>query len=76
MASQYPRKSYDEKTLQALELALIDVLQVLKAHDCTVDRDVKSNLAFMLMNFADCGCTDPQELRSKALANFDLKQLS
>jgi hypothetical protein len=76
MASQFTPKSYDEQTLQALEQALIDVWQVLKAHDCSVDLEVKRNLAFMLMTFADSGCTDPQELRSKALANFDLKQSS
>lgn len=78
MASQYPPRSYDERTLQALEQALRDVCQVLKAHnhylDWSNDPEAKRNLAFMLMTFADCGVTDPQELRGKALARFNLKQ--
>ena len=49
----------------------MDVWQILKA-DCIIDTDARRNLAFMLMTFADCGVTDPQELRSRVLASFDL----
>ena len=39
MGSRQPPKSYDETTLQALEQALRDVWQVLKAHDPFRDWD-------------------------------------
>lgn len=77
MASQRPSRNFDETTLQALEHALRDVWQVLKAHDPHHDWDRDSEfqqgLAATLMDLADAGVTDRQELRSKALASFDLK---
>jgi hypothetical protein len=77
MASRHPPKSYDETTLQALEQALRDVWQVLKAHDPLRDWDKDSEfqkgLAEKLMALADAGVTDPQELRSRVLASCDLK---
>jgi hypothetical protein len=77
MASQRPPRSFDESTLQALENALRDVWQVLKAHDPYHDWDKDSEfqqgLAATLMDLADAGVTDRQELRSRALATFDLK---
>jgi hypothetical protein len=77
MASQYPPQSYDDNTLQALEQALRDVWQVLKAHDphrdWSKDSELKRDLAYTLISLVDCGVTDPQELRSRALASFDLK---
>jgi hypothetical protein len=77
MASQYQPQSYDDNTLQALEQALRDVWQVLKAHDphgdWSKDSELKRDLAYTLISLVDCGVTDPQELRSRALASFDLK---
>ena len=79
MASQRPPKGFNELTLQALEHALRDVWQVLKAHDTYHDWDKDSEfqqgLASTLMDLADAGVTDRQELRSRALATFDLKPL-
>ena len=77
MASQYSTRNYDETTRQALEQALRDVWQVLKAHDpernWDKDSEVHRDLATTLIALADSGVTDPQELRSRALANFHLK---
>ena len=77
MASQHPPRNYDHKTLIALEQAHRDVWQVLKAHDPYHDWDKDSEfqqgLAATLMDLADAGVTDRQELRSRALASFDLK---
>jgi len=76
MASRQPPRSYDETTLQALEQALRDVWQVLKAHepfrDWDKDEEFKTGLASKLMILADAGVTDPQELRSRVLASCDL----
>jgi hypothetical protein len=76
MDSQQPPKSYDETTLQALEQALKDVWQVLKAHepfrDWDKDADFRRGLAEKLMDLADAGVTDPQEFRSRVLASCDL----
>ena len=77
MASQHPQRSYVEKTLDALEQALRDVWQVLKAHDLHRDWDkdpeTKNEVAEMLMALADAGISDPEELRSRTLECFDLK---
>ena len=77
MASQYPSKSYDEMTLLALEQALREVRQVLKErdpyHDWDRDSEFQRGLASTLMDLADAGVTDPQALRSMALATFALK---
>ena len=77
MASRQPPKSYDETTLQALEQALRDVWQVLKAHDplrdWDKDTDFRRALAEKLMDLADAGVTEPQEFRSRVLASCDLK---
>ena len=77
MASQHPPRSYDETTLQALEQALRDVWQVLKAHDpfrdWNKDADFRRSLAEKLMDLADAGVTEPQELRTRILASCDLK---
>ena len=77
MGSRPPPKSYDETTLQALEQALKDVWQVLKAHDpCRdwdKDTDFRRGLAEKLMDLADAGVTERQELRSRVLASCDLK---
>ena len=78
MASQYLSQSYSETTLLALEQALRDVWQVLKAHDPDHDWDTDSKfqqgLASTLMDLADAGVTDAQELRNMALATLDLKR--
>ena len=66
MASQYLSQSYSERTLLALEQALGNVWQVLEAHD--------PYLASTLMDLADAGVTDAQELRNMALATLDLKR--
>ena len=77
MGSRQPPKSYDETTLQALEQALRDVWQVLKAHeplhDWDKDTDFRRGLAEKLMDLADAGVTEPQEFRSRVLASCDLK---
>jgi hypothetical protein len=70
MASQHP-PTYDDITTHALEQALRDVWEVLKAHDPHhyPDRDQ----ADALMALVAAGVTDPHELRSRALRWFDLK---
>ena len=77
MGSQQPPRSYDETTLQAMEQALNDVWQVLKAHDpfrdWDKDEEFQMGLASKLLNLAAAGVTDPQELRSRVLAGCDLK---
>ena len=79
MGSRQPPKSYDETTLQALEQALRDVWQVLKAHDpyrdWDKDTDFRRGIAEKLMDLADAGVTERQELRSRVLAICDLKPL-
>ncbi len=69
MASQRPSRNFDETTLQALEHALRDVWQVLKAHDpyhnWDKDLEFQQGLAATLMDLADAGVTDRQELRKK-----------
>jgi hypothetical protein len=75
MGSQYPPRSYDEQTLLALEHAFRDVWAVLKAHDPNKDWDkdseLKKALAEKLIDLADAGVVDPQELRSRTLESFD-----
>ena len=79
MASRQPPRSYDETVLQALEQALKDVWQVLKAHDpyrdWDKDPDFRRGLAEKLMDLADAGVTERQELRSRVLAICDLRPL-
>ena len=79
MASRHPPKSYDETTLQALEQALKEVGQVLKAHDplrdWDKDADFRRGLADKLMDLADAGVTEPHEFRTKVLASCGLKPL-
>jgi hypothetical protein len=76
MASQNPPKSQDQTTLVALEQALRDVCQVLKAHDpdrdWDTDAEVQQALAEKLMDLADAGVRDPIELCSRMLEGFGL----
>jgi hypothetical protein len=76
MASQKPPPVYDDDMLCALEDALRQVWQVLKAHDpypdWESDPDLKKALAMRLMALADSGIRDPQELRSRTLETFPL----
>ena len=76
MPSKQPQKRYGETTLAALEQALRDVCQVLKAHDPDRDWDkdgeVQQALAEKLMDLADAGVRDPRELCSRMLQSFDL----
>lgn len=76
MAPQHPLRSYDDATLDALEEALRDVWQVLKAHDpypdWQEDPEMKKVLAEKLMALADSGVRDSQELRSKTLQSLCL----
>ena len=71
------RQSYDEKTLLALEQARRDIGEVLKGHDPYRDWDnepaLKQVLAEKLMDLADSGVTDRQELRSATIAIVDFK---
>jgi hypothetical protein len=77
MASRYAPRSYNDAMLNALEQALRDVFEVLKAHDphhySDKDRALKMAIANTLMALADTGVTDPQELRSRTLECFELK---
>jgi hypothetical protein len=76
MVSQAPPKHHDETTQLALEQALRDVRQVLKAHDPDRDWDkdgeVQQALAEKLMDLVDTGVRDPRELCSRMLQSFDL----
>jgi hypothetical protein len=76
MASQQSPKRHNETTLVALEQALRDVCQVLKAHDPDRDWDkdakVQQALAEKLMDLADTGVRDPRELCRRMLQSFDL----
>ena len=76
MASQAPQKHHDEATLVALEQALRDVCQILKARDPNrdweKDAEVQQALAEKLMDLADAGVRDPKELCSRMLQSFDL----
>jgi hypothetical protein len=76
MASESPPSSYDDEMLFALEDALRQVWEVLKAHDpypgWQSDPDLQRALAERLMTLADSGVKDPQELRSRTLETFPL----
>jgi hypothetical protein len=76
MASQHP-PTYDDITAHALEQALRDVWEVLKAHDPhhdpDKDRALQMAIADALMALVAAGVSDPHELRSRALKWFDLK---
>jgi hypothetical protein len=78
MASRNPNKFYDDETLHALELALRDVWQVLKAHDVypdwNADPELKQEIAFKLMALADSGVRDPHELRNRTLEGLPLRR--
>jgi hypothetical protein len=76
MASQQPPKSHDETALVALEQALRDACQVLKAHDPDRDWDkdaeVQQALAEKLMDLVDTGVRDQGELCRRVLESFEL----
>jgi hypothetical protein len=77
MASQQPTpKHHDETTLIALEQALKDACQVLKAHDpdrdWAKDAEVQQALAEKLMDLVDTGVRDPRELCRRLLESFEL----
>ena len=77
MVSLNPRRIYSDTTLFALEQAMRDVWEVLKAHapcsDWDKDPGLQNTLAEMVLDLADLGVTDPQELRSRMLKNFNFK---
>jgi hypothetical protein len=70
-------RRYSDATLFALEQAMRDVWEVLKAHapHSYWDKDpgLQNALAEMLLDLVDSGVTDPQELRSRTLENFNFK---
>jgi hypothetical protein len=76
MASRNRPRHYDDAMLAALEKALADVWQVLKAHgpypDWNPDPELKKELAENLMALADSGISDPQELRNRTLQSLSL----
>ena len=74
MASQYPKHVYDDETLHALEAALRDVWLVLKAHhpDGEWEAELKTEIAYRLMELADSGVRDPAELRARTLETLPL----
>jgi hypothetical protein len=78
VGSKNPPKTYDDQTVVALEQALKDVWEVLKAHnlykDWDKDTELKRHVAEKLMALADTGVVDPQELRSRTLESFDFTQ--
>jgi hypothetical protein len=72
------RTSYEWHTLAALEHALREVCEVLKAHDPyrdweKDDPDLTRALAEKLMDLIDAGVKDPNELRDKALKSLSLE---
>jgi hypothetical protein len=76
VTSEPPLKHHNETTLVALEQALRDVCQVLKAHDpdrdWAKDAEVQQALAEKLMDLVDTGVRDPRQLCSRLLKSFDL----
>ena len=77
MASQQPTpKHHDETALIALEQALKDACQVLKAYDpdrdWAKDAEVQQDLAEKLMDLVDTGVRDPRELCRRLLESFEL----
>ena len=74
MASQHPPKSYDDSTLLALEQALRDVWEVLKAHDLCGDWDnkpeLKRQVARTLMALADTGVTSHKSFVAVCLSTL------
>jgi len=76
MASKYQARSYNDATLAALEHALRDVWEVLKAHnpdgDWENDTELKTALAKNMMALADAGVIDRHELRSRTLETLSL----
>ena len=74
-----PSRRYSDATLFALEQAMRDVWEVLKAHspssDWNADPGLNNTLVEMLLDLADSGVTDPQELRTKMLENFKFEPL-
>jgi len=79
MPSTIPRNHYyDDETLHALEDAVRDVWQVLKAHapypGWEDDEELKTEIAHRLVALADAGICDPAELRSRTLQTMPLKR--
>ncbi len=72
-----PRRRYSDTTLFALEQAMRDVWEALKAHSPCSDWDkdprLSNTLVEMALDLVDSGVTDTQELRSKMLENFSFK---
>jgi hypothetical protein len=77
MGSLNPGRSYSDTTLFALEQAMRDVWEVLKAHapssDWDKDPGLQNTLVEMALDLVDSGVTDTQELRSRMLENFSFK---
>jgi hypothetical protein len=77
MGSPHNRRIYSDTTLFSLELAMRDVWEVLKAHAPRSDwenvPELQNVLAEMMLDLVDSGVTDPHELRSKTLENFNFK---
>jgi hypothetical protein len=77
LGSLNSRRIYSYTTLFALEQAMRDVWEVLKAHapcsDWDKDPGLQNTLAEMMLDLVNSGVTDPQELRSRILENFDFK---
>jgi hypothetical protein len=75
MGSLNRHRSYSD--MFALEQAMRDVWEVLKAHapcsDWDKDPGLQNTLAEMMLDLVDSGVTDPQELRSRTLENFNFK---
>ena len=67
---------YDDAMLLALEEALRDVWQVLTAHNPYLTREADSELqtavAETLIDLADSGIRDPDELRDRTLQSLSL----
>jgi hypothetical protein len=78
MASQNKVSHYDEETLAALDAALLDVWQVIKARspnpNWVGEPELKTALARRLMALADSGVKDPHELRNRTLQSLLLGQ--
>jgi hypothetical protein len=71
MGSRFPQ-SYDSATLAEFDEAFGDVCNALFPNGCRSEHDkgLRRELAWLLMEIAERGVTDPQELRMRTLESF------
>jgi hypothetical protein len=71
VGSRFPQ-SYDAAALAEFDEAFGDVCTILFPNGCTSEHDkgMRRELAWLLMEIAERGVTDPQELRTRTLESF------